>query len=130
MRNSNSPYLAQLYFPSTFRNKYMAIIPSVAFVGGISGISYPSEGGLAPAISTAKVYQSKLWIQNPPGLQDAEFSTGTWNAPWIACDYNRDGTGTPACADTTKFSSTSFENDVTRLENAKWIDGRKYEPRP
>ena len=104
----------------------MAIIPSVPFTGGISGISYPSEGGLAPAVSTAKVYESKLWINSAPTLQAAEFSTGTWNAPWIDCEHMGDGTS--YCASTTKYSSTTFEADVTRLENSKWIDGRKDSP--
>jgi len=110
------PEVVERWTPHVFKNRYDAAVQAREFKGSRSGIYYPGEGGLRPAVI------SRL------GLQKADNADGIWTSGWQTCGawkvdprtnkYVQEDCDTPA------YSATTFEEDISHLKNKKWIDGR------
>jgi len=119
--------LVERYYPSDYLNEADAMVESADYKGGLSGIDYPGEGGFAPAVTTVSLSPHGYMIMEgkTPALETKLYASGFWPGYWALCGTKRysdcvgDGRGT-----TNIYSATSFAADVTRLENAKWIDGK------
>ena len=139
--------LRERYRSDEFKNEAGALTNSLDYVGFISGLSYPGEGGFAPAVTTVRLpVDGHMRAQSLARLEPVHSASGFWPGHWAYCAdvYSVWETNTMANSSQSAppvkqrynasdclahgrgnaYTLTTFQADINRFERERWIDGK------